>query len=309
MIISEDTAAKESLELENDWFLYYDEKDRSIRLHTAKKHDEEKIETHMTKLNVSDILKFDIAQKELRKTKRSPKNLSPSISMLCVNCGRWYDGLCLKHPLVFVREKIPKIAVYSVMDTFPGFLYLDNSTIPRAGKGVFSKAFLPAGLSFGPYSGLLQNTKDAEMSGYSWHVLKNHKSLGYIDAKNPLFSNWMRYVNCPRYEREQNMAAILVDGNIYYYIYKPIAAGQELMGEKECFSQDDFLMGKLICAVWYGKEYGMSLKIPNAETSKSALAPKNRTLRKEIERGKKNLEKVVMVGTDEARAKFSRGSA
>jgi len=38
------------------------------------------------------------------------------------------------------------------MDTFPPFVYLDKSTIPCAGKGVFAAVPLPAGIVFGPYS-------------------------------------------------------------------------------------------------------------------------------------------------------------
>lgn len=41
---------------------------------------------------------------------------------------------------------------YSYEDTFPSFLELKTSTIPNAGRGVFTKLDLPAGLSFGPYT-------------------------------------------------------------------------------------------------------------------------------------------------------------
>ena len=55
-------------------------------------------------------------------------------------------------------------------------------------------------------------------------------------------SNWMRYVNCTRFEKEQNLLASQYQGDIYYKTYKPIQAGTQLL-------------------VFYGKEYGRELGI------------------------------------------------
>lgn len=72
----------------------------------------------------------------------------------------------------------------------------------------------------------------------------------WVDAINPKYSNWMRYVNCARcknsvlfkllystkhyfnlVEQEQNTIGLLYHQNIYYYTYKPIPANVEMMGK------------------------------------------------------------------------------
>ena len=72
----------------------------------------------------------------------------------------------------------------------------------------------------------------------------------YIDGKDPLQSNWMRFVNCARCENEQNLIAYQYHGEIYYRVYKEIEAGAELL-------------------VWYGDEYAEQLGIPLFEEEES----------------------------------------
>ena len=52
----------------------------------------------------------------------------------------------------------------------------------------------------------------------------------------------MRFVNCSRCEREQNLVAFQYKGEIYYRSYKEIPAGSELL-------------------VWYGDKYAQDLGI------------------------------------------------
>lgn len=68
------------------------------------------------------------------------------------------------------------------------------------------------------------------------------KPSHYIDAKNEAKSNWMRFVNCARDEKEQNLVAFQYLGQIYYRSFKPIPAGTELL-------------------VYYGKDYARDLGI------------------------------------------------
>lgn len=173
------------------------------------------------------------------------------------NCGRWVDKICLQHPLVFIKEKRPCEAIYSALDTVPEFFYVAPSTIPNAGLGVFTRIPLPVGLAFGPYAGFLSYSK--RNSEYNWEIYRFDWEVLNVNAKKMLFSNWMRYVNCPRWEEEQNFMACFYYGKFYYYTYKPVSAGSELM-------------------IWYGERYATeNLSIPidyDAGYSDNGMAPK-----------------------------------
>ena len=68
------------------------------------------------------------------------------------------------------------------------------------------------------------------------------KVTHYIDGKDEKYGNWMRYINCPRTEDEQNLIAFQYQGEIYYRVFQDILPGTELL-------------------VWYGTEYGNLLGI------------------------------------------------
>uniref|UniRef100_A0A914HBC5 Serine/threonine-protein phosphatase 2A activator n=1 Tax=Globodera rostochiensis TaxID=31243 RepID=A0A914HBC5_GLORO len=115
--------------------------------------------------------------------------------------------------------------------TLPAFLYIQNSSIPGAGKGVFTKVDIPVGIVFGPYEGVLtQNVKEMEVSPYAWELRTgNGKTSYYVDAKDARYSNWMRYINSPRNESEQNLIAFQYQGSVYYRVFKPIDRSAELL--------------------------------------------------------------------------------
>ena len=72
--------------------------------------------------------------------------------------------------------------------------------------------------------------------------MKDLKVLFYINGKDERHANWMRYVNCSRFEEEQNMVAYQFHGHIFYRVYKDVAPGTEFL-------------------VWYGEEYAGELGI------------------------------------------------
>ena len=72
--------------------------------------------------------------------------------------------------------------------------------------------------------------------------MKDGKVSYYIDGKDEIYSNWLRFINCSRTEPEQNLVAFQFYGEIYYRVYKKIEPGQELL-------------------VWYGDEYAQELGI------------------------------------------------
>ena len=64
----------------------------------------------------------------------------------------------------------------------------------------------------------------------------------YIDGREEVNSNWLRFVNCACDETQQNMVAFQYCGQIYYRTYRNVYPGDELM-------------------VWYGEEYARELGI------------------------------------------------
>ena len=64
----------------------------------------------------------------------------------------------------------------------------------------------------------------------------------FVDGQREDKSNWMRFINCARYEEEQNLVAFQYHKNIYYRTIQHIYPGNELL-------------------VWYGDDYAMDLGI------------------------------------------------
>ena len=54
---------------------------------------------------------------------------------------------------------------------------------------------------------------------------ENTKILHYLDCQDETKSDWMRFVNCARYEEEQNLIAEQYGDGIYYKAYKKIMPG------------------------------------------------------------------------------------
>lgn len=59
--------------------------------------------------------------------------------------------------------------------------------------------------------------------------MKDGKFSHFVDGHDECNSNWMRFVNCPRSEDEQDLVAFQYRGMIYYRTYKAISSGKELL--------------------------------------------------------------------------------
>ena len=59
-------------------------------------------------------------------------------------------------------------------------------------------------------------------------------------------AEWIPYVQAAREECEQNLEALLQDGQLFYHVSRPINAGEELL-------------------VWYSREYSHLLGIPELQ--------------------------------------------
>lgn len=136
-------------------------------------------------------------------------------------------------------------------------LVVKRSTLPQAGKGLFTKKIIPKGTRIVEYKGRVKTWKEAahEDNGYIYYVTRNH----VIDAK-PYPKALARYANdargVVRIKGIVNNSDYIQDGKrVYITSKKDIPAGAEIL-------------------VGYGKEYWdvirHNLKIDKANKKKKA---------------------------------------
>ncbi|XP_078287880.1 histone-lysine N-methyltransferase PRDM9-like [Rhinoraja longicauda] len=165
--------------------------------------------------------------------------------LFCEACETFFIEECPVHgPPIFMKDTVID---YNRPDrahlTLPEGLSIATSKIRKADLGVWNEGkVIPRGINFGPYEGEVSNEKEAAISGYSWAISKANNDTEYIDAQDESKSNWMRFVNCARKGKEQNLVAFQHRGNIYYRTCKPVPPHCELL-------------------VWYGDDYAKELGI------------------------------------------------
>ena len=136
-------------------------------------------------------------------------------------------------------------------------LVVKRSTLPQAGKGLFTKKIIPKGTRIVEYKGRVKTWKEAahEDNGYIYYITRNH----VIDAK-PYPKALARYANdargVVRIKGIVNNSDYIQDGKrVYITSKKDIPAGAEIL-------------------VGYGKEYWdvirHNLKIDKANKKKKA---------------------------------------
>ena len=59
--------------------------------------------------------------------------------------------------------------------------------------------------------------------------MEGGKVTGLVDGSDEHDSNWMRFVNCARNNKEQNLVVVQFRGEIYYKTCVPVEAGSELL--------------------------------------------------------------------------------
>ena len=90
----------------------------------------------------------------------------------CSICTQYFHGDCPVHgPLFHLKDKtvFPDSKISAARATLPDALYLDTSSIPDAGTGVFAKEEIAERTQFGPYVGELR-IDDAFETSYNWEV-------------------------------------------------------------------------------------------------------------------------------------------
>nr|XP_003479982.1 PR domain zinc finger protein 14 [Cavia porcellus] len=110
--------------------------------------------------------------------------------------------------------------------------------------GVFCSSFLAKGIKFGPFEGKLISTSELKIhndNSQVWEIFEDGHLSHFIDGRE--LGNWMSFVNCARFPKEQNLVAVQCQGQIFYESCKEIYQNQELL-------------------VWYGDCYEKFLDIP-----------------------------------------------
>jgi DNA-directed RNA polymerase subunit RPC12/RpoP len=179
----------------------------------------------------------------------------------CIRCPVAHErGICPLKPEEephFIPNSKPSsnqqdaVTLPRAMATLPEDLSIRESRISEAEKGVWykkstryrDKSSLEEGTIFGPYEGRLICTEDeADKSGTAWQVRLADGSKVYVDGRDDNEANWLKYVNCSRSLKEQNLVAFDFKGAIFYKVIQEILPGTELL-------------------VYYGDPYAHSLNI------------------------------------------------
>ncbi|XP_002154805.1 PR domain zinc finger protein 14 [Hydra vulgaris] len=196
--------------------------------------------------------------------KQTPNSVSKEKSSVCFSCNNCLSGKCKTH-----GNPMEKLKKTNAVLSLPSGMIIQESSIPNAGLGVFALSVFEAGSLFGKMVGEALNEKEyhaRENKAYVWEVYneENTKVLHYLDCQDEEKSDWMRFVNCARFEEEQNLIAEQYGDSIYYKAYKKINPGEELL-------------------VWYGNAYGNELRemfIPSiiplsSPNTKNKISPSN----------------------------------
>ncbi|XP_059165107.1 uncharacterized protein LOC131947800 [Physella acuta] len=184
--------------------------------------------------------------------------------IFCEECNIDYIGDCTVHgPLNIISDaQVPADCIRSknadyCRKTLPPGLVIKTSDIPDAGLGVFATTFFPARTRFGPYIGKNKSIEQCHDSKYCWQIMKNGRPSYCVDGGDSSDSNWMRFINCARFEDEQCVTAYQHQGEIFYRAHRDIPAGTEIL-------------------VYYGDSYARELGI---EVDRANAVSKNSLLK------------------------------
>ncbi|KAF1749384.1 hypothetical protein GCK72_025852 [Caenorhabditis remanei] len=154
--------------------------------------------------------------------------------MYCEECDAYFRPSCKEHPVHRIEDAIvtlplPRNRTNAEMTIPARYMYIANSRIPNAGKGVFAKELIPVGFLLGPYGGKKFNhRRDLESDFYAFMVETSPTTHFYRDATDPDHSNWTRFVNAPNSDEEQNLVALQINEEIFFRVVKAIEPHEEL---------------------------------------------------------------------------------
>ncbi|EFO99476.1 hypothetical protein CRE_22367 [Caenorhabditis remanei] len=157
-----------------------------------------------------------------------------SKDIYCEQCDSYFRPSCKEHPVHRIEDAIvtlplPRGRTKAEMTIPARYVYIANSRIPNAGKGVFAKELIPVGFLLGPYGGKKFNHRqDLESDFYAFMVETSPTTHFYRDATDPHHSNWTRFVNAPNSDEEQNLVALQINEEIFFRVVKAIEPHEEL---------------------------------------------------------------------------------
>lgn len=64
----------------------------------------------------------------------------------------------------------------------------------------------------------------------------------FVDGASPAKSNWLRYLNCARNDKEEKVNVVLCDDLVFYMTSRDVAPNTELL---------------MWYGTWYGKKFGI----------------------------------------------------
>ncbi|CAH6777288.1 PR domain zinc finger protein 14 [Phodopus roborovskii] len=141
---------------------------------------------------------------------------------------------------------LPKILDKDSLQLPEGLCLLQTALGDVLHFGVFCSNFIAKGVRFGPFQGKVVNASEVKThrdNSRMWEIFEDGNLSHFIDGKGS--GNWMSYVNCARFPKEQNLAAVQHQGQIFYESCREIHQNQELL-------------------VWYGNSYEKFLEIPTS---------------------------------------------
>lgn len=182
----------------------------------------------------------------LNATERHTVQETDGVLIRCKNCWPESEKACpVPGSLWWILDKqMPAIYPERALHTLPRGFAVKESSMPGAGQGVWTLQDVPPCSIIGPYWGELVDFRQANgrTDDYAFAL----PSGLHRDAANETMSNWVRYINCPHFENQQNLVSEEFDGEIYYRTLFEIPAGSELL-------------------VWYGDIYGDRLRQKHEE--------------------------------------------
>jgi SET domain-containing protein len=134
-----------------------------------------------------------------------------------------------------------KSSITSLLKSFPvpSYVELRLSTIPEAGHGIFAKEIIKKGKRLGEYKGefiTIEKYDKLKNTTYIWELTDDKgDTAGYINGRSKKNGNWLRFVNCPRNQKELNVEAVQepsktspFKSTIVYYALRDIKPKEEL---------------------------------------------------------------------------------
>ncbi|XP_055944529.1 PR domain zinc finger protein 12-like [Argiope bruennichi] len=134
-----------------------------------------------------------------------------------------------------MQTAVLQIKIPGVLRNVPEEVFLDVSTLPQQGVGVFAKSPVEERTIIGPLPGRLLSPTACtrEDLDNAWEISDECGQIKHVlvvkRSTERDRDSWMTLIQTARYTQEQNLETFEADGAIYYRAIKSIQAGEELL--------------------------------------------------------------------------------